>query len=195
VPNTRTRSVVAVVAGFLAIPALIAAPANATIVGREDWHAAGTNSIGCDGFTLDNEYDFEGHVLVKSGRRGDPMLYFMERVSGHNKLTNPATGHWFTFDVHQLNADTRITKVSGNIYTIEWMTAGSPFTVRDMDGKIVTADVGRVVFSIQIDNNGTPEIPDDDIADDSTFTIVAVNGPHDNILFTACDVAVKYNLL
>jgi hypothetical protein len=195
VPNNRTRSVIAVVAGFLAIPALIAAPANATIVGREDWHAAGTNSIGCDGFTLDNEYDFEGHLLVKSGRRGDPMLYFMERVSGHNKLTNPATGHWFTFGVHQLNADTRITKVSGNIYTIEWMTAGSPFTVRDMDGKIVTADVGRVVFSIQIDNNGTPEIPDDDIADDSTFTIVAVNGPHDNILFTACDVAVKYNLL
>ena len=75
------------------------------------------------------------------------------------------------------------------------MTAGSPLTVRDMDGKIVTADHGRVVFSIQIDNNGTPKNPDDDIADDSTFTIVAVNGPHDNILFTACDVAVKYNLL
>ena len=123
------------------------------------------------------------------------MLYFMERVSGHNTLTNPATGHWFTLDVHVLNADTRITNVSGNIYTIESMRAGRPFTLRDMDGNIVTADSGRVVFSIQIDNNGTPDNTDDDIADDSTFTIGPVNGPHDNVLFTACDVAVKYNLL
>jgi hypothetical protein len=192
--SSRTRSAVAAVAGVLAIPALIAAPAHATIVGREDWHAADTNSIECDGFTLDNEYDYEGHLLIKSGRRGDPMLYFMERISGHNTFTNPKTGHWFTTEGHYVSADSKITNVSGNIYTIEYMFAGAPVLLKDMDGKMVLVDVGRVVFSIQIDNNGTPLNPDDDTADESTLTVVAVNGPHPALYDSVCDIAVKYDL-
>jgi hypothetical protein len=185
--NPRGKAVAAA-AALLAFPALTAPPVQAQVLDRDMWQNSGSNEYDCDGFAVHQDWTARGLFLLKGGRGGDYMPYFFDNIQAHSVFTAPETERWYTVDQIWIRMDTRITNVSGNVYTIESQLVGQPFKVTAMDGKVaVYKDRGRLLIRGAVDSMGTAD-PDDDV-EVQPFDIVAINGPHPGVEVTTCDLA------
>jgi hypothetical protein len=143
-------------------------------------HYSGSESFSFDdcGFRIDAVTTFSGLFINKGGRHGvTDAPYIMDNYRFDNVYTNPATGAWFTISGNGMAKDLHIVNVSGTVYSIEFIESGQPVVVRDMNGKVVVRDRGHILFRVQIDTLGDPDI-ENDVEVPGTFEVVAVNGPH-----------------
>jgi hypothetical protein len=199
VRTTGTRVGLATGAAVLALPALMS-PAQAEVLDRgTEQFVSDPNDPqiqDCGDFTLLDEYNVSLHYILM-GPRGntpapdpDPWAYEIQNLDGKYTFTNQATGHWFTIEAKYRVADAKIVALGNHQYQVQIMSTGTPDAVRDMAGKLITSDRGRLVVSFVLDTLGDADASND-VEGPPTYII---NGPHPNSFLSPCDLAKQYNL-
>jgi hypothetical protein len=133
-----------------------------------------------DVFTSD-VYDCNGTPAQDSGdvsvnfvfnqRGSSPFPYYRESLHGTVVTTNLNTGGTYT-NVFATNSrdHTIVDNGDGTITITTFASGGSRFY--DTDGNFVLKDPGQVRFAVDIDYNGTPGDPSDDVEVPDSFRVV-----------------------
>ena len=153
------------------IAAIAAAPAEATVFDKEHFH---------DSFVSD-PYDCDGTPAIDSGevdvnitavlRASSPFPYFREHFSGTGVTTNTETGGTFTNVFVSNQKDHKITDNGDGTITIVSDASGSS-RYYDQYGNFVLKDPGQTRTAVDIDYNGTPGDPNDDVEVPGSFRVV-----------------------
>jgi hypothetical protein len=108
---------------------------------------------------------------VFNQRGSSPFPYFRESVHGTVVTTNLETGGTYT-NVFTANSkdQTIVDNGDGTITITVFASGGSRFY--DADGNFVLKDPGEVRFAFDIDYNGTPGDPSDDVEIPDSFRVV-----------------------
>lgn len=157
----------------LTITGAIAAgpPAGAKPVDRGRFHNVFTGDpYDCDGIPAQDRIDVTGSFAFDlSG--SSPFPYYRENVTGSVTTTNLDTGRTYT-DVFSVNSrDRKIVDNGDGTITITTQASGGS-RYYDDSGKVVLRDPGMVRVAVDIDYNGTPGDPSDDIEVPGSFRIV-----------------------
>ena len=162
--RARNRLALAAIAGVTTSLTMLAAPASAKVLFREEFREPifRTERNFCDVTGLDVQLDgyVEGRVLITSRKRDAPP-YFMQHEVVRLTYTNEATGQSVTEVVRTLNKDLKITDNGDGTLTILVLATGNA-TTYGADGKAIARNPGQVRFEILIDHSGTPTDPSDD---------------------------------
>jgi len=166
----RGRSVVMVwltVAGTV----IVGTPADAAPIDKGHFHDVFTGDVfDCDGIRAQDSGDVSGNFLFNL-RGSSPFPYFRESVHGTVVTTNLDTGGTYTNVFSASSRDhTIVDNGDGTITITTFASGGSRFY--DADGKLVLKDPGQTRFSIDIDYNGTPGDPSDDVEVPDSFRVV-----------------------
>lgn len=157
----------------LAIPAVVLAgtPASARPIDKGHFHDEFTGDVfDCNGTPAQDTVDVKGNFLFNL-RGSSPFPYYRESVHGTVVTTNLDTGGTYTNVFTSNGRDHRIVNNGDGTITItSFASGGSRFY--DADGNFVLKDPGQVRFAIDIDYNGTPGDPSDDIEVPDSFRIV-----------------------
>ena len=162
----------AVTASVATVVAVLAGPsADAKVVGKEHFTDSFTSDVyDCDGIPAQDSGTVRGNLTVVQ-RGSGAFPYFNEHVAGSVVTTNLSTGGTFT---NVFSANTRDHKITdngdGTITIVSYAAGGSRFY--DQFGKLVLKDPGTVRFAFDVDYNGTPSNPEDDIEVPDSFRIV-----------------------
>jgi hypothetical protein len=166
------RSVIAFLIAGLAVASLVAStPANAQPIDKGHFHDVFTGDVyDCDGTPAQDSFDVSGNFVFNQ-RGSSPFPYYRESVHGTVVTTNLNTGGTFTnvFSVSTRD-NTIVDNGDGTITITGFASGGSRFY--DADGKLVLKDPGQVRYAFDIDYNGTPGDPSDDVEVPDSFRIV-----------------------
>ena len=147
----------------LAIASLIAStPATARPIDKGHFHDVFTDDVyDCDGTPAQDSGDVSGNFVFNQ-RGSSPFPYYRESVHGTIVTTNLNTGGTFT-NIFSVNSKdhTIVDNGDGTITITVIATGGSRFY--DTNGKFVLKDPGQTRFAFDIDYNGTPGDPSDDV--------------------------------
>jgi hypothetical protein len=166
----RGRS--ALVAGVaIAATVVVSTPAAARPIDKGHFHDVSTSDpYNCDGIRAQDHVDVSGNFLFNL-RGSSPFPYYRESVHGTVVTTNLRTGGTYTNVFATSSKDHKIVDNGDGTITITSIsTGGSRFY--DADGNFVLKDPGQTRFAVDIDYNGTPGNPDDDIEVPDSFRIV-----------------------
>ncbi len=166
----RARSALLITA--LVFAGAIGAPttASARPLDKGHFHDVFTDSFDCDGTPVQVDGDVSGNFLLNL-RGSSPFPYFRESVRGTVVYTNLDTGGTFTVVFTNNSRDHTIVDNGDGTITITIFASGG-FRAYDQDGKLVLKDPGQLRFAIDVDFNGTPGNPDDDVEVPDSFRIV-----------------------
>jgi hypothetical protein len=167
----RGRSVLVIAGLAIAGTVLAGTSATAAPIDKGHFHDSGTSDVYTDcGFPAQDSFDVSGNFVFNQ-RGSSPFPYYRESVRGTVVTTNLETGGTYTNVFTAMSKDqTIVDNGDGTITITTFASGGSRYY--DKDGKLVLKDPGEVRFAIDIDYNGTPGNPDDDVADDSSFRLV-----------------------
>jgi hypothetical protein len=166
------RSVIAFLITGLAVASLVAStPANAQPIDKGHFHDVSTSDVyECDGTPAQDSVDVSGNFVFNQ-RGSSPFPYYRESVHGTVVTTNLDTGGTYT---NVFTANTRdhtiVDNGDGTITITDFASGSSRFY--DTDGNFVLKDPGQVRFAVDIDYNGTPGDPRDDVFVDGSFRVV-----------------------
>ena len=165
----RTRLFVAglTIAGTV----LAITPAVAKPIEKGHFHDVFTSDVyDCDGTPAQDSVDVSGNFVFNQ-RGSSPFPYYRESVHGTVVTTNLNTGGTFT-NVFSVNArdHTIVDNGDGTITITVFASGGSRFY--DTNGKLVLKDPGQTRFAFDIDYNGTPGDPSDDVEVPDSFRVV-----------------------
>jgi hypothetical protein len=154
----------------LMVAGLLAGSATARPIDRGHFHDVFTSDVyDCDGTPAQDSVDVSGSFLFN--KRGSPFPYYRESVHGEAVTTNLDTGGTFTNVFASSSMDhTIVNNGDGTITITVFGAGGSRFY--DADGNFVLKDPGEVRFAFDIDYNGTPGDPSDDVEVPDSFRIV-----------------------
>src|SRR5262245_19964090 len=124
----------------------------------------------CDGTPAQDSGEVSGNFLFNQ-RGSSPFPYYRESVHGTARTTNLATGGTYTNVFTANSRDHTIVDNGDGTITITWFASGGS-RFYDADGKLVLKDPGQTRFAIDIDYNGTPGDPSDDVEVPDSFRIV-----------------------
>jgi hypothetical protein len=163
---------IALIAG-LAIAATVFAGTSATArpIDKGHFHDVFTSDVyDCNGTPAQDSVDVSGNFVFNQ-RGSSPFPYYRESVRGTVVTTNLETGGTYT-NVFTANSrdHTIVDNGDGTITITSFASGGSRFY--DADGKLVLKDPGEVRFAVDIDYNGTPGDPSDDVEVPDSFRIV-----------------------
>jgi len=150
---------------------LASTPATAKPIDKGHFHDVFTSDpYDCDGTPAQDAVDV--HVNFTFNLRGSsPFPYYRESVHGTSVTTNLDTGGTFTNVFSVSNRDhTIMDNGDGTITITTFASGGSRFY--DTNGNFVLKDPGQVRFAFDIDYNGTPGDPSDDVEVPDSFRIV-----------------------
>ena len=166
------RSVIAFLITGLAVASLVAStPANAKPIDKGHFHDVSTSDpYDCDGTLAQDSVDVSGNFVFNQ-RGSSPFPYYRESVHGTVVTTNLNTGGTYT-NVFTANSkdQTIVDNGDGTITITTFASGGSRFY--DTNGKLVLRDPGQFRFAFDIDYNGTPGDPSDDIEVPDSFRVV-----------------------
>ena len=163
------RSVIAFLITGLAVASLVAStPANAQPIDKGHFHDVFTGDVyDCDGTPAQDSGDVSGNFVFNQ-RGSSPFPYYRESVHGTLVTTNLKTGGTYT---NIFTANTRdhtiVDNGDGTITITDFASGGSRFY--DADGNLVLKDPGEVRFAVDLDYNGTPGDPSDDVEVPGSF--------------------------
>ena len=160
------------IAGLVMVGAVLAtAPATARPIDKGHFHDVFTSDVyDCDGIRAQDSGDVSGNFVFNQ-RGSSPFPYYRESVHGAVVTTNLETGGTFTNIFTSNSRDHKIVdNGDGTITITSFRSGGSRFY--DADGKLVLRDPGQVRVAFDVDYNGTPGNPDDDIEIPGSFRIV-----------------------
>ena len=167
----RRRSAL-LIAGLVVTGSVLAStPAAAKPIDKGHFDDAFTSDVyDCDGTPAQDAVDV--HVNFTFNQRGSsPFPYYRETVHGTAVTTNLDTLGTFTNVFTVSNRDhTIVDNGDGTITITGYGSGGSRFY--DTNGKFVLKDPGQFRFAFDIDYNGTPGDPDDDVEVPDSFRVV-----------------------
>ena len=141
------------------------------IANEHFFHDVSTSDVyDCDGIPAQDQVDVSGNFLFNQ-RGSSPFPYALQTVRGTAVTTNLATGGTFTniFAV-SFRDHTIVDNGDGTITITSIGTGGSRYY--DADGNFVRKDPGQTRTAVDIDYNGTPGDPSDDVEVPGSFRIV-----------------------
>lgn len=156
----------------LAVAGLLAsAPAVARPIDRGHFHDVFTSDVyDCDGTPAQDSGDVFGNFLFNK-RGSSPFPYYRESVRGTVVTTNLETGGTYTNIFASSSQDhTIVDNGDGTITITVFGSGGSRYY--DADGRLVLKDPGEVRVAFDVDYNGTPGNPDDDVEVPDSFRLV-----------------------
>ena len=163
----------ALIIGLAIASALVAStPATAKPLDKGRFHDVFTEFFTCESTGTPVQIDVDVWVNFNVNQRGSsPFPYYRENVHGTNVFTNLDTGGTFT-NVFSVNFKDHVITDNGDgtITILVIATGGSRYY--DADGKLVLNDPGQVRFSFDVDYNGTPSDPEDDVEVPDSFQVV-----------------------
>jgi len=148
------------------------APATAAPIEKGRFHDVFTEFFTCESTGTPVQHDADVWVNVNVNLRGSsPFPYFRESAHGTDVFTNLDTGGTFT-NVFSVNSKDHVITDNGDgtITILVIATGGSRYY--DTNGNLVLSDPGQTRFSFDIDYNGTPSDPADDVEIPNSFQIV-----------------------
>lgn len=167
----RGRSAFLFITG-LAVASLVAStPATARPIDKGHFHDVFTSDVyDCNGTPAQDSGDVSGNFVFNQ-RGSSPFPYYRESVHGTVVTTNLNTGGTYT-NVFTSNSrgHTIVDNGDGTITITVFASGGSRFY--DADGNFVLKDPGQVRFAFDIDYNGTPGDPSDDVEVPDSFRVV-----------------------
>ena len=165
------RSALLIAGLIIAGTALVSAPATARPIDKGHFHDVFTSEVyDCDGTPAQDSIDVHGNFVFNQ-RGSSPFPYYGETLRGTVVTTNLKTGGTFT-NIFTANSrdHTIVDNGDGTITITVFGSGGCRFY--DADGKLVLKDPGEVRVAFDIDYNGTPGNPDDDVEIPNSFRTV-----------------------
>jgi hypothetical protein len=156
----------------LAVASLVAStPATARPIDKGHFHDVFTSDVyDCDGTPAQDSGDVSGNFVFNQ-RGSSPFPYYRESVHGTVVTTNLNTGGTFTAVFSVSSRDhTIVDNGDGTITITVFASGGSRFY--DTNGKLVLKDPGQFRFAFDVDYNGTPGDPSDDVEIPDSFRVV-----------------------
>ena len=167
----RGRSVLLIAGLVTAAAALAGAPATAQPIDKGHFHDVFTGDpYDCNGTPAQDSGDVSGNFVFNQ-RGSSPFPYYRESVHGTVVTTNLETGGTYTNVFTANTRDHTIVDNGDGTITITSFASGSS-RFYDTDGNFVLKDPGQVRFAVDIDYNGTPGDPSDDVFVDGSFRVV-----------------------
>ena len=176
----RRRPALLIVGLAITGTALASAPATAKPIEKGHFHDVFTSDVyNCDGTPAQDSGDVSGNFVFNQ-RGSSPFPYYRESVRGTVVTTNLDTGGTFT-NVFTANSkdQTIVNNGDGTITITVFASGGSRFY--DSSGKLVLRDPGQIRFAFDIDYNGTPGDPSDDVDVPDSFRIVRPSTGHSDL--------------
>lgn len=173
----RGRSILLIAGLVIACAALAGAPATAQPIDKGHFHDVFTSDVyDCNGTPAQDSGDVSGNFLFNQ-RGSSPFPYFRQSVHGTVVTTNLETGGTYT-NVFTANSkdQTIVDNGDGTITITTFASGGARFY--DTNGNFVLKDPGEVRFAFDIDYNGTPGDPNDDIEVPDSFRLVRGSTGH-----------------
>jgi hypothetical protein len=167
----KGRSVLLIAGLVIAGTVLASAPATAQPIDKGHFHDVFTSDVyDCNGTPAQDSVDVSGNFVFNQ-RGSSPFPYYGESVRGTVVTTNLDTGGTYT-NIFTANSrdHTIVDNGDGTITITTFASGGSRFY--DADGNLVLKDPGEVRFAVEIDYNGTPGDPSDDVEVADSFRIV-----------------------
>jgi len=150
---------------------LVGTSAAARPIDKGSFHDVGTGDVyDCDGTAAQDSVDVVGHFVFNL-RGSSPFPYYRESLHGTVVTTNLDTGGTYTNVFATSSKDQVITDNGDGTITITGYAAGGS-RYYDSDGTLVLKDPGEVRFAVDVDYNGTPGNPDDDVQVPDSFRLV-----------------------
>ena len=160
------------IAGLAVMGSVLAStPATAKPIDKGHFHDVFTSDVyDCDGTPAQDAVDV--HVNFTFNQRGSsPFPYYRESVHGTVVTTNLETGGTFTNVFTATSKDQTIVDNGDGTITITVYASGTS-RFYDTNGEFVLKDPGQIRFAFDIDYNGTPGDPNDDVEVPDSFRIV-----------------------
>jgi hypothetical protein len=167
----RGRSALLIAGLAITGSVLASAPATAKPIDKGHFHDVFTSDVyDCDGTQAQDSGDVSGNFVFNQ-RGSSAFPYFRESVRGTIVTTNLENDGTYT-NVFTANSrdHTIVDNGDGTITITVFASGGSRFY--DTNGKLVLRDPGEVRFAFDIDYNGTPGDPSDDVEIPDSFRIV-----------------------
>jgi hypothetical protein len=167
----RVRSAF-LICGLAVAGQLVSTPATAQPLDKGHFRDVFTDVYDCNGTPARDEGDVRVNFLFNQRGGGrHPFPYYRESAHGTIVHTNLNTGGTFT---EVFTANSRDHKIvnngDGTITIIVFASGGSRFY--DQNGTLVLKDAGQTRFAFDVDYNGTPGNPDDDVDVPDSFRII-----------------------
>src|SRR4051794_4508437 len=161
-----------IVAGLaVACTVLAGTSATARPIDKGHFHDVFTSDVyDCNGTPAQDSGDVSGNFVFNQ-RGSSPFPYYRESVHGTVVTTNLNTGGTYT-NVFSVNSrdHTIVDNGDGTITITTFASGGSRYY--DTNGNFVLKDPGQIRFAFDIDYNGTPGDPSDDVEVPDSFRIV-----------------------
>jgi hypothetical protein len=155
-------------------------PAGAQPIDKGHFHDVFTSDVyDCGAIPAQDSVDVSGNFVFNQ-RGSSPFPYYRESVHGTVVTTNLETGGTFT-NIFTANSrdHTIVDNGDGTITITTFASGGSRFY--DTNGKLVLRDPGQTRFAVDIDYNGTPGDPSDDVEVRGSFRIVRPSTGHSDL--------------
>ena len=167
----RGRSAL-LIAGLAIMGSVLAsAPAIARPIDKGHFHDVFTSDVyNCDGTPAQDSGNVSGNFLFNQ-RGSSPFPYYRESVHGTVVTTNLDNGGTYTNIFTSNTRDHTIVDNGDGTITITDFASGSS-RFYDTDGNFVLKDPGQVRYAFDINYNGTPGDPSDDVEIPDSFRIV-----------------------
>jgi hypothetical protein len=162
----------ALIAGLAIVGTMLASTtATAQPIDKGHFHDVSTSDVyDCDGTPAQDAVDVSGNFVFNQ-RGSSAFPYFRESLHGTVVTTNLDTGGTYTNVFTSNSRDHVITdNGDGTITITEFASGGSRFY--DTNGNLVLKDPGQTRFAFDIDYNGTPGDPNDDVEVPGSFRVV-----------------------
>jgi len=160
------------IAGLAVMGSVLAStPATAKPIDKGHFHDVFTSDVyDCDGTPAQDAVDV--HVNFTFNQRGSsPFPYYRESVHGTAVTTNLDNNGTFTNVFTNNSRDHTIVENGDGTITITVYASGTS-RFYDTNGEFVLKDPGQTRFAFDIDYNGTPGDPNDDVEVPDSFRIV-----------------------
>jgi hypothetical protein len=147
-----------------AVAGLCAASATAGAAMHDSFHDEGEFTIEnfCDQPGLNVDLSFVMDVRVHGALHGPSgLLYLLQHGTRTELITNQANGKTVRSVANVIEKDRRVTDNGDGTLTIIDLATGNA-VVYGPDGRAIARNPGQTVFRLLIDDNGTPNDPDDD---------------------------------
>ena len=177
----RKRQVLFAAICCSAVGAVVAGtPASAQPIDKGHFHDVFTGDVyDCDGIPAQDSGDISGNFVFNQ-RGSSPFPYYRESLHGTVMTTNLETGGTFTNIFTANSRDHSIVDNGDGTITITVFASGGSRRY-DANGNLVLRETGQLRFAVDIDYNGTPGDPSDDVEVPDSFRIVRPFTGHSDI--------------
>ena len=188
----KGRSALLVVGLAIAAALVTSAPASAKPIEKGHFHDVFTGEVyDCDGTPAQDHGDVSGNFLGNL-RGSGPFPYFRDSVHGTVVVTNLDNGGTYTNVFTANGHDHSIVDNGDGTITITVSSSGNS-SWYDTNGDFVLKDTGQFRFSFDVDYNGTPGDPGDDVEVPDSFQLLKdFTGRNDTAGRDFCEDLVEF---